>query len=52
MRKREHENKTGGNWGEEVFFLFSRLFFLAPPTFRVLFTFASSPLSDSLEQAR
>ena len=32
LRKREHENKTGG----------------APPTFRVPFTFASSPLSESL----
>ena len=39
--KRKHENKAGGN-----FFLFS-----APPTFRVPFSFASFPLSESLEQA-
>ena len=40
LRKCEHENKTGGNWEEEA------------PTFRVPVTFASSPLSESLEQAR
>ena len=37
LRKREHPS----------FFLFP-----APPTFRVPFTFASSPLSESLEKAR
>ena len=54
LRKREHENKTGGNWGEKgrgslslpSFFLFP-----VPPPFRVPFTFASSPLSESLERA-
>ena len=38
LGKREHEKKKGGNQP-------------APPTFRVLFTFTSSPLSESLEQA-
>ena len=49
MRKREHENKTGGNWEEKGRLPFS--FFPAPPTFRMPFTFASSPQSESLEQA-
>ena len=40
LRKRKHENKTGGNF-----------FFPAPPTLRVLFPFASSPLTESVEQA-
>ena len=39
LRKREDENKTEGNWGQQG------------PTFRLPFTFASSPLSESLEQA-
>ena len=39
LRKREDENKTEGNWGEHG------------STFRVPFTFASSPLSESLEQS-
>ena len=50
-RKREHEkkktkqNKTGKNCKGN--------FFLVPaaPTFRVPFTFASSPLSENLQQA-
>ena len=49
LRKCEHENKTRGNWGSiHSFFLF-----LAPPTFRVsfTFTFASSALPESLQQA-
>ena len=40
IEKAQNENKTEGNWGEP-----------APPTFRVPFSFASSPLSESLEQA-
>lgn len=36
LRKREEESKTGGN---------------CPPTFRVPFSFVSSPLYQSLEQA-
>ena len=44
LRKPKHEKKTEGNW---VKFLFH-----APPTFNVPLTFASSPLSDSLEQAK
>ena len=51
LRKREDENKTEGNWGEQALSLFLFLFF-ASPTFRVPFTFASSPLPESLEQAR
>ena len=49
LRNREHENKTGGNWGSiHSFFLFP-----TPPTFRVpfTFTFASSTLPESLQQA-
>ena len=41
LRKREHENKTGGN-----FSLITRSYF------RVSFTYASSLLSESLEQAK
>ena len=48
IEKAEHKNKTGGNWGEKGQFFF---FFPAPTNFRVPFTFASSPLSESLEQA-
>ena len=48
LRKPKHEKKkkkkTEGNW---VKFLFH-----APPTFNVSLTFALSPLSDSLEQAK
>ena len=33
----------------KITFLFA---FFAPPTFRVPFTFASSPLSESVEQAK
>ena len=54
LRKRKNENKTVVNWGGKgrrtslpSFFLFP-----APPTFRVPFSFASSPVSESLEQAR
>ena len=50
-RNRESANNiTGGNWGEQLslpsFFLFP-----APTTFGVPFSFASSPRSESLEQA-
>ena len=44
------KKKTGGNWGEGEAFLF--LFFPPRPHFRAPYTFASSPLSESLEQAR
>ena len=56
LRKREHENKTGGIWEEKgqgtglslpSFFLFP-----APPLFRVPFTFASSPLSEAWNRLR
>ena len=50
LRKREHENKRRGNWGEKGRLPFC-LFFPAPPTFRMPFTFTSSPQSESLEQA-
>ena len=56
LRKCEHENEMGGNWGKEgaaepiSHFLFP--FFPAPPTFRMPFTFVSSPLSERLEQAK
>ena len=56
LRKCEHENKRGGNWGEEGGaepispFLFP--FFPAPPTFYMPFTSASSPLSESLEETK
>ena len=55
LRKCEHENKRGGNWGEEgrrSLSLPSFFFFPVPPTFRKPFTFASSSLSESLEQAK
>ena len=54
LRKSEEESKTGGNWGEKGRRLSLPSFFLfpAPPTFRVPFSFTSSPLSESLEQAR
>ena len=59
LRKRKHENKTGGNCERRggslpfSFFLDCKTvgFFLAPPTFRVPFSLASSPLPESLEQA-
>ena len=43
-KTKQNKTKTEGNW---VKFLFH-----APPTFNVPLTFASSPLSDSLEQAK
>ena len=43
-KKKKKKKKTEGNW---VKFLFH-----APPTFNVSLTFALSPLSDSLEQAK
>ena len=49
VRKHEHENKTGGNWGEEgppPFFLQITHSYLCLP-----FTHALSVLSESLEQA-
>ena len=57
LRKREHEYKTGGNWGEEGR---RTSFFPPPPPFPrscshiflyLSFTYASSLLSESLEQA-
>ena len=53
LKTREHENKTGGNWGEQGLWssLSLHFSFFPPPTFRVPFTLASSPLSESLEQA-
>ena len=55
LKTREHENKTGGNWGEQGLWssLSPHFSFFPPPTsiFRVLFTLASSPLSESLGQA-
>ena len=48
------QNKNGrklGRGGARLSFTFYFLFFPASPTFRVPFTFASSPLSESLEQA-
>lgn len=56
LRKCEHKNEMGGNWGKEgaaepiSSFLFP--FFPAPPNFRVPFTFPSSPLSERLEQTK
>ena len=56
LRKCKHENEMRGNWGKEgaaepiSSFLFP--FFPTPPTFRVPFTFVSSPLSERLEQAK
>ena len=56
LRKREHENKTGGIWEEKgqgtglslpFFFLFP-----TPPLFRVTFTFASTPLSEAWDRLR
>ena len=56
LRKREHENKTGGIWEEKgqgtglslpFFFLFP-----TPPLFRVPFTFASTPLSEAWDRLR
>ena len=47
LRKRKHGNKKAGNSLPFSFFLFP-----APPTFRMPFSFASSPLSESLEQAK
>ena len=44
LRKPKHENKNGRKLG--------KIPFHAPPTFNVPLTFASSPLSDSLEQAK
>ena len=43
LRKHKHKNEMGGKWGEE-----------GPATlpFPVPFSFASSPLSESLEQAK
>ena len=53
LKTREHENKTGGNWGEQGLWssLSLHFSFFAPPTFLVPFTLASSSLSESLEQA-
>ena len=50
---RLRENKTGGNCGEQGLWssLSLHFSFFPPPTFRVPFTLASSPLSESLEQA-
>ena len=57
LRKRKHEYKTGGNWGEEGR---RTSFFPPPPPFPrsrayifacLSFTYASSLLSESLEQA-
>ena len=48
LRKREHENKTGGNWGEKGRLPSFFLFFPAPPTFRVR---SQSSLPESLERA-
>ena len=42
LRKRQNENRTGGNWGEK-----GRPFF-RPANLSVPFTFASSSLSESL----
>ena len=42
LRKRKHENKTRGNWKLKLF--------PTRPTFRLPFSFESSPLSESLEQ--
>ena len=56
LRKRERENKTGGNWEEKgrVTGLSLPSFSLlpAPPPFRVHFTFASSPLSEVWNRLR
>ena len=57
LRKREHQDKTGGNWGEEG--RRTSLFPPLPPFPRsrayifacLSFTYASSLLSESLEQA-
>ena len=48
LGKREHENKREGNLGKEGPFSFF------PPSrpFRVPLAFSSSPLSESLEQAK
>ena len=53
LKKREQENTAEGNWGEQGLWssLSLHFSFFPPPTFRVPFTFASSPLSESLEQA-
>ena len=62
-KAREHENKTGGKLGEEGHvvslplspFLFSATAPFSQITrshFRLPFNYASSPLMDSLEQAR
>ena len=45
LKKREHENNNNNN-GKKLFL------FLSQPTFRVPFTFTSSPLSESLKQAK
>ena len=50
LRNREHENKTGGNWGEKGRLSPFLFLFPAPPTFRVPLSLASSPLSENLEQ--
>ena len=51
LRKLEHENKTGEKWeqGDRHLAPFSQITRLC---FHVPFTFVSSSLSDSLEQAK
>ena len=60
LRKREHENKTGGIWEEKLrgrelgslSLSFSFFLFPTPPLFRVPFTFASTPLSEAWDRLR
>ena len=54
IEKARTRKKTGGNWGEGEAASLSLPFpFHSPPRphFRASYTFASSPLSESLEQA-